>query len=601
MEESNTIAAREAASAGVHWAFGPMIDIARDPRWGRCVEGVGEDPYLGAQMAAAAVRGFQGPNMADPERILACAKHFIGYGSAEGGRDYDTGEITENTLRNVYLPPYRAAVKAGVGSVMSAFQDLNGEPLSGSQTYLNGLLRDELGFQGFVVSDWMSVLELVHHRVAADGRDAALQGFNAGVDIDMLADLYTTHLGALVESGEVSMQRLDAAVSAILTAKFCLGLFEQPYTDPSLGERVQFSPAHRAAARRAAARCMVLLKNDSAILPLAENLPARVAVLGPLAEARAALLGSWSFDGRIEETQSVLEALREALPGTEIITAGGSMADDTLAAVKLADLVILVVGESNMRNGENHNITRLELPAGQDALIEQVCALGRPVVLVVVAGRPLNISRAAEQAQAVLWAWQPGSMGAAGIADVLLGHAEPGGRLPMTFPRSEGQIPVYYNFKSSGKHFDLVHHVNPPGYRHLERYLDSRSDPLYPFGYGLGYTTFAYSDLDVEPRADGARVSVQVTNTGQRAGECVAQLYIQDCVASLTRPVRELKGFQRAALQPGENRRLSFDLGFEELSFYARNGERVLEPGQFKVWVGADCRADLEGTFTVSK
>ena len=600
MEESNTIAAREAASAGVHWSFAPMIDLARDPRWGRCVEGSGEDPYLGAQMAAAAVRGFQGEDLSNPERILACAKHFIGYGSAEGGRDYETGEITENTLRNVYLPSYRAAVQAGVASVMSAFQDLNGEPLSGSDTYLTGLLRGELGFDGFVVSDWQSVLELVYHRVAADGRDAARQAFNAGVDIDMLADLYIEHLGALVESGEVSMERLDAAVSAILTAKFRVGLFERPYTDPDLGERVQFSAPHLATARRIAARCMVLFKNEGELLPLdASGLPRKVAVIGPLADQRAALLGTWSFDGRPEETTTVLEALTEALPGHKIVTAPSGMADDMLAAAQQAGLVVLVVGESDMRNGENHNVTRLELPAGQDELVEQVCALGRPVVLVVIAGRPLNISRAAAQAQAVLWAWQPGSMGAAAIADVLLGQAEPTGRLPMTFPRHVGQVPIYYNFKSSGKHFDLVYRPVPPGYRHQERYLDSRSDPLYPFGYGLGYTSFRFDELEVQPAEDGARVSVQVTNTGKRRGTCVAQLYVQDCVSSLTRPARELKGFQRAELDAGETRRLEFSLGFEELSFYARGGQRVVEPGEFTVWVGADCRAELEGSFRV--
>jgi beta-glucosidase len=302
---------------------------------------------------------------------------------------------------------------------------------------------------------------------------------------------------------------------------------------------------------------------------------------------------------RPEETPTILEALREALPGREILTASTSIPDQMLYMAQNAGLVILVVGESDQRNGENHNLTRLELPAGQDALIEQVCALGVPVVLVVVAGRPLNLTRAAQNAQAVLWAWQPGSMGAAAVVDVLLGKAEPGGRLPMTFPRSEGQVPLYYNFKSSGKAFDLVHLEVPPGYRHPARYLDSRSDPLYPFGFGLGYSTFAYADLQVQPRADGARVSVQVTNTGARAGECVAQLYVQDCIASLTRPVRELKGFQRAALQPGETRRLEFDLGFEELAFYRQDGKLALEPGEFRVWVGADCTAALEGRFTI--
>lgn len=599
MEEASAIAAREAASAGVHWTFAPMMDIARDPRWGRCVEGTGEDPYLGAQMAAAAVRGFQGDDLSDPERILACAKHFIGYGAAEGGRDYEVAEISDNTLRNIYLPPYRAAVQAGVGSVMSAFHDLNGEPLSGSRAYITGLLRDELGFDGFVVSDWISVWELLTHRVAVDGRDAARQGFNAGVDMDMVSELYSLHLADLLESGIVSPQRLDAAVAAILTAKFRLGLFERPYTDPALGATVQRSPAHLDAARRIAARCMVLLKNEGDLLPL-ENLPEKIAVIGPLVEERASLLGSWAFDGQPEETPTILEALRAALPAQEILSANPAMTDKMIRAAQAANLVVLVVGESDQRNGEAHNLTRLELPAGQDELIEQVCGFGVPVVLVVVAGRPLNLTRAARSARAVLWAWQPGSMGAAAVADVLLGKTEPAGRLPMTFPRSEGQVPLYYNFKSSGKHHDNEYLPRPDWYRHSERYLDSRSDPLFSFGFGLGYTSFAYHDLRIEPRADGVNVRAQVTNTGARAGEYAAQIYVQDCVASLTRPVRELKGFQRASLQPGETRDLTFDLGPDELGFYDNSGKWVLEPGDFRVWVGADCRATLEGRFTIT-
>lgn len=603
VEAGFATAAREAASAGVHWSFAPMVDIARDPRWGRIIEGFGEDPYLCGKLAAAAVRGYQGDDLSDPERILACAKHFIGYGAAEGGRDYETSEISENTLRNLYLPPYRAAVEAGVATVMSSFQDLNGEPVSGSQRLVDGLLKGELGFDGFVISDWASIQEIAHHRVAADDREATRIGFNAGVDMDMVDELYLTYLDGLIESGEVSEARLDDAVRRVLTAKFRLGLFDRPYTDPELAGRVLFSAAHQAQARRTAARCMVLLKNDGGLLPLAGGV-ARIAVVGPLAHDREALLGSWSFDGDPADAVPVFDALQAALPEAELIAAPDTSPDQMLAAIQRADLAVLVVGESAARNGENANVMSIDLPAGQSELVEAACRMGRPVVLVVIAGRPLALTREAELATAILWAWQPGTMGGQAIADALTGAVEPGGRLPVSFPRATGQIPVYYNFKSSGKIFDLIYRPQvPPGYRHLERYLDGPSAPLYPFGFGLSYTTFAYSNLTIsaEKIAPGETVTaaVTVTNTGERSGEAVAQLYVQDVAASVTRPVRELKGFRRVLLQPGESQRVEFVLGPAELSLYNQEGRFVLEPGRFKVWAGGDCRAGLEGEFEI--
>ncbi|MDD5035590.1 MAG: glycoside hydrolase family 3 N-terminal domain-containing protein [Methylococcaceae bacterium] len=593
VEEAFAISAREAASAGVHWTFAPMLDIGRDPRWGRIIEGFGEDPYLAARMASVAVRGIQGPKSEEggppfaPDRLLACAKHYIGYGAAEGGRDYNTAEISDNTLRNVYLPPFKAAVEAGVGSVMSAFHDLNGEPASGSRYLLTDLLRGELGFQGFVVSDWGSVYELTAHRVAADRREAALLAFDAGVDMDMCSDCFGDHLAELVESGAIPESKLDDAVRRVLTAKFRLGLFEMPYTDPQRGPQVQFTDEHRAVAQRLAARSLVLLKNNG-ILPLAKDAH-RIALIGPLAEQRRALLGSWVNDGLIGETQTLLEAFQAACPQAEILSGGGPLTDEMLMAAARADVVILAVGESNARNGEANCVASLDLPAGQDALIEAVHGLGKPMVLLVLAGRPINLPRAVALADALLYAWHPGSLGAAAIAEVLFGETVPSGKLPVSFPRAEGQIPIHYNHKSTG--------------RSTTQYHDLPSTPLFPFGFGLSYTTFSYRNLGVSPSeiqsGKCVTVSVTVTNTGTCAGEEVAQCYVHDCVASVTRPERELKGFVRVRLEPGESQRVEFVLGPDELSFYGRDGRWRLEPGLFKVGVGGDCRAELAVGFRV--
>lgn len=590
VEEAFAISAREAASAGVHWTFAPMLDIARDPRWGRIIEGFGEDPHLAAQLATAAVRGVQGGAAGPgqpiaPGHILACAKHYIGYGAAEGGRDYNTSEITDTTLRNIYLPPFKAAVEAGVNSVMSAFQDLNGESASGSHYLLTELLRGELGFEGFVVSDWGSVTDLIVHRVAANRRDAARLAFTAGVDMDMCSESFLEHFESLLDSGEIALAQVDAACRRILTAKFQLGLFEHPYTDPQAGPRTQFTEAHQSTARTLAARSVVLLKNDG-LLPLGQAVQ-RLAVIGPLAHERRSLLGSWVNDGLINETQTLAEAMRAAFPRAEIITTSSALADEMLMAASHAEVVVLAVGESNARSGEDNYVASLDFPAGQDALIEAVHGLGKPVVLLVAAGRPVALTRALGWADAVMYAWHPGSLGAAAVADVLTGAVNPSGRLPVSFPRSEGQIPVHYNHKSTGKAWS--------------RYRDLPSTPLFPFGFGLSYTTFAFSDIKVSASEIGAgetvTVSAAVTNTGARAGETVAQCYVQDCVASLTRPVRELKGFARVALKPGETRRVEFALGPQALGFYGRDGRWRVEPGEFIVWVGADSTADLQATF----
>lgn len=585
VEEACAIAAREAASAGVHWTFAPMLDIARDPRWGRIIEGFGEDPFLTARLAEAAVWGFQSRAASagapyPPDRVAACAKHYLGYGAAVGGRDYNTAEISEHTLRNIYLPPFQAAVRAGVATVMSAFHDLNGESASGSYALLTELLRGALGFQGLVVSDWESVAELVIHRLAADRREAAALAFNAGVDMDMVAGCFEAHLPELTQSGQVSLARLEEAVGRVLALKFQLGLFERPYLATGLGAEVQFTPAHQAAARRAAARSLVLLKNDGR-LPLPGDFAGRLAVIGPLAAERRALLGSWVNDGVPAETPTLAEAARAAWPAADLHVAAGPLADEMLAAARQAEVVLMAVGESNTRSGEANCTTTLDLPAGQEALLEAVHQLGKPILLVVFAGRPVALTRCLPLAAAVLYAWHPGSQGAAAVCDVLTGAVNPSGRLPVSLPRSVGQVPLFYNHASTGR----------PWFQ----YLDAPVQPLFAFGFGLSYTAFTYTDARVEAvtAAPTVTVSAQVANTGARPGEAVVQCYVQDEVASLTRPVRELKGFQRVALAPGEAQRVTFTLGAAELGFYGRGGGWRVEPGAFTVWIGGDSQADL--------
>lgn len=590
VEECAAVAAREARSQGVHWTFAPMIDIARDARWGRIVEGFGEDPYLASVLAAAMVHGFQGREtgeLASPERVLACAKHYVGYGAAEGGRDYNTAEIGEHTLRNVYLPPFAAAVRAGVGSVMSAFMDLNGEPASGSPYLLTEILRGELGFQGFVVSDWDSVAELVQHGVCEDKRAAAALAFGAGVDMDMCSDTYIEHLAERVTSGAVSQGRLDAAVGAILMAKFRLGLFENPYTDEAGTSREQRRPEHLALARRAAARTLVLLKNDGALLPLPRTGP-RIALVGPMIDARRALLGSWTLDGRESETPSIAEAMREAAPEARIRMSAGM--EDVSFAVQHSDVAVVIVGESHSRTGENSNVADIRLPHGQEELIREVTALGKPVVVVVCAGRPVVLADAVRGAQAIVYAWHGGSMAAHAVADVLFGDVNPSAKLPVSLPRATGQIPIHYNHKPRGRQFEGA-----------AWYRDVAATPEFPFGFGLSYTTFEYENLTVSAPAIGAgqtvEVAVTVRNTGGRAGEEVAQCYLRDCVARRTRPVRELRGFRRVALEAGDSARIAFTLGEAELGYYGPEGRCCVEPGLFRVWVGGDSGATLAGEF----
>jgi len=590
-EQAASVAALEASATGIKWTFAPMIDIARDARWGRIAEGNGEDPFLGTQMTAAVIKGFQGDDYSAPDKLVACAKHYVGYGSAEGGRDYDAGEISEPTLRDVYMPPYETAVKSGVGTLMSAFLDLNGVPASGNRRLLTDVLRGEWGFDGFVVSDWDSVLELVNHGVAEDRAHAAAIALHAGVDMDMVSNTYLETLSDSLQKGIVSQDDIDEAVRRILRIKLRAGLFDQPFTDPDRATRDLLRPKSRDLARQFARETMVLLKNENGLLPLESNFKRIAAVVGPLVHARGELFGSWSPDGRNADVTSLGEALKQVAPN-DVKLVFAEHADKAVHVAHDADAVVLIVGEYPYRSGENSNVSDLSLPPGQAELVEAVTAWGKPVVLVVVAGRPLAITKQVQQVDAVLYAWQPGIEGGAALGEILFGMASPSGRLPVTFPRATGQVPIYYNHKNSGRP------ITPDGL-FKTRYVDIPDAPLYPFGYGLTYTSFEYSNLKVsdEIMRGKLEISADVTNTGTRAGKELAQLYVRDLVGSLTRPVRELKGYQHVELKPSESRRVTFALEEEALAFTRADGTKGVEPGKFHVWVAPDSRSGLRGEF----
>ncbi|HJQ22567.1 MAG TPA: beta-glucosidase BglX [Blastocatellia bacterium] len=604
VERAAAVAAAESAAAGVRWTFAPMLDVARDARWGRISEGAGEDPYLGAVMARARVLGFQGKDYSDPTKIVACAKHWVAYGAAESGRDYNTTDVSEWTLREVYFPPFKAAIDAGVGTFMSAFNDLNGVPTSANPFTLTKVLRDEWKFDGFVVSDYESVRELLNHGIAATEADAARQALNAGVDMEMVSRLYNKHGAALLNEGKVTMRTIDEAVRRILRIKFRLGLFEHPYADESREAGVIFSAANRNAAREVAARSMVLLKNERDVLPL--NKAARqIAVIGPLADSQRDMIGSWSGDGRAEDAVTLLEGIRAKVsPQTKIVYArgcdiNGDSSDGISEAVRVAteaDVVVLAIGESADMSGEARSRSTLDLPGRQLELAKAIQATGKPVVVVLMNGRPMSINWVAENVPAILETWFAGSQAGNAIADVLFGDVNPGGKLPVTFPRAVGQVPLYYNHMNTGRPPD-------PNNPYTSKYIDVPWTPLYPFGYGLSYTQFRFSNLQLSApriRRDGSvKVSVEVENIGRRAGDEVAQLYIRDVAGSRTRPVKELKGFERITLKPGERRRVEFTLTPAHLGFYNRDMRFVVEPGQFKVWVGANSESGLESSFEV--
>ncbi len=606
MERAASIAARESSAAGVRWTFAPMVDIARDPRWGRIAEGAGEDPFLGAAIARARVRGFQGANYSAPDKILACAKHWVAYGAAESGRDYNTTDMSETTLREVYFPPFKAAVDAGVGTFMSAFNDLNGVPTSANPFTLTQVLRREWKFDGFVVSDYESVKELMNHGLAATEAEAARAGVNAGVDMEMVSRLYNKHGAQLIKEGKVSQATVDEAVRRVLRIKFRLGLFEKPYADEARERAEIMNAEHLAAAREIAGRSMVLLRNERETLPLAKSLKS-IAVIGPLADDQKNVIGSWTGDGKAEDAVTVLAGIKTKVsPRTKVAYAKGcelacENADGFAEAVRVAresDAAIVVVGESAEMSGEAASRSSLDLPGRQLDLIKAIHATGKPYVVVLMNGRPLTINWIAENSPAALETWFAGTQAGNAISDVLFGDVNPGGKLPVTFPRNTGQIPIYYNYKNTGRPPDVNN-------KYTSKYLDVPVTPLYPFGYGLSYTQFQFTNLQLSApkiRVDGRlTVSVEVENTGKRAGDEVVQLYVRDMAASRTRPVRELKGFERVTLKAGEKRRLNFTLTPEHLGFYNREMRFVVEPGEFKIFVGNSSVGGLEANFEVAE
>lgn len=614
------IAAEEAAAEGYHWTFAPMLDIARDPRWGRIAEGFGEDPYLAAQYAAATVRGFQGESLSAPGRIASCAKHFAAYGAAEGGRDYDAVNIPENLLRDVYLPPFKAALDAGAATLMAAFNEINGVPATGNYRLLRDILRSEWNFDGVVVSDWKAVEEMVEHGFCEDAEEAAARALAAGIDIEMQSSAYERHLEKLIQSGSLSGQLVDEAVRRILRLKFQLGLFAKmpayPVKPPEAPSRTALDLA-----KTAALKSVVLLKNDKRILPLSRKISS-LAVIGPLADDPYEVLGTWNRDGRPEDTVTPLAALRSFLgPSCAVRYAAGleyARSRDTrlfpqaVEAARASEAVLLFAGEEAILSGEGHSRAHLGLPGAQDALIREIAATGKPLVLVVFAGRPLTIGAISRHADALLYAWHPGTMTGPALAELIFGIESPSGKLPVTFPQTEGQIPIYYARKNTGRPpekipltmiDDIPRRARQSSLGDASRYLDIGYLPLYPFGYGLSYTEFSYSRLRLSSpgirRHETLSVSVDLTNTGEVEAEEVVQLYVRDLAASLTRPVRELKGFQRVRLKAGETATVEFRLPGEALGFHNSRMEYVVEPGRFHLWVGGSSHAGLMSPFSI--
>ncbi len=608
LQRAARAAADEASAFGTDWIFAPMVDIARDPRWGRIAEGAGEDTYLGMQVARARVLGFQSPDLSSGRRIVACPKHYVAYGAAEAGRDYNTVDISERALRDVYLPPFKAAFEAGAGSVMSAFNEISGVPATSNAFTLTTILRDEWQWAGMAVSDYESVRELIPHGVAADLKDAARLAILAGLDMDMVSNAYAHHLAELVQSGDVPASAIDEAARRVLRLKFQVGLFEKPYTDETLISRVILTEDTRDLALQVAQESMVLLKNEGGLLPLSPGAQ-RIALIGPLAASRADLLGCWAFWGLPDDAETVLESISsylgdqtiEHVPGCPVGDEGPTDIPAAMAVASEADVVILVLGESASMSGEAHSRTHLGLPGRQQELLDALAATGKPIVAVVMSGRPLAIPRVADQATALLAAWHGGTLAARAIAGILFGAANPSGKLTASWPRTEGQIPIYYAHKNTGRPESGGTKQFDDPFKSV--YLDSPNSPLFPFGFGLSYTTFSYSNLKVETPTlpgDGTLVaSVTVRNTGDRTGDEIVQLYVRDLVGSVTRQVKELKGFKRVTLQPGEEQTVRFEVPANDLGFTGLDMRYTVEPGTFKLWIGPSSDDGLEGDFQV--
>ena len=593
MYETAKAAAIEASASGIHWTFAPMVDVARDPRWGRIVEGAGEDTYLGCKIAEARVRGFQW-NLGKPNALFACAKHFVAYGAPQAGRDYAPVDLSLSTLAEVYLPPFKACIDAGVHTFMSAFNSINGVPATSNRWLLTDLLRKEWKFKGFVVSDWNAVQELKAHGVAETDEDAAMAAFNAGVDMNMTDGLYNRCLEKLVRENCIDMNEIDASVERILRAKYALGLFEDPYRflDNQRENREVRSASAMALARKAAASSMVLLKNANALLPLSKQTK-RIALVGPLANNRSEVMGSWKARGEDKDVVTVFEGIKNKLgSGTEVNYVQGcdfldpstSEFSAALEAAKQSDVVIAVVGEKALMSGESRSRAVLRLPGKQEALLDTLRKAGKPLVVVLMNGRPLCLESVDKQADAMLEAWFPGTQCGNAVADVLFGDIVPAAKLTASFPLTEGQIPNNYNYKRSGRPGDMP-------YSSTVRHIDVPNRNLYPFGYGLSYTTFSYGEMQCPTAFDDKGflpVSVDVTNTGNYDGEEIVQLYVADKVASMVRPVKELKGFQKVFIPKGQTKRVEFKLNVKDLGFWNDLMQYVVEPGTFEIMVGTN-------------
>ncbi|WP_431423136.1 beta-glucosidase BglX [Bacteroides hominis] len=628
IEESARIAAIEASADGISWTFSPMVDVSRDPRWGRVSEGNGEDPFLGAAIARAMIRGYQGKDMSRNDEIMACVKHFALYGASEAGRDYNTVDMSRQRMFNEYMLPYQAAVEAGVGSVMASFNEVDGVPATGSKWLMTDVLRKQWGFGGFVVTDYTGINEMIDHGMG-DQQTVAALALNAGVDMDMVSDAFSGTLKKSVEEGKVSAAAIDAACRRILEAKYKLGLFDDPYKycDVSRPKKQIFTKEHRAVARKTASESFVLLKNEG-VLPLSKK--GTIAVVGPLADTRSNMPGTWSVAAVLDNAPSLVEGLKEVVGNrAEVVTAKGSnligdaeyekratmfgrelhrdnrtdreLLDEALKVAAKADVIVAALGESSEMSGESSSRTNLEMPDVQRALLQELLKTGKPVVLVLFTGRPLVLTWEEEHVPAILNVWFGGSEAAYAIGDVLFGDVNPSGKLTATFPQNVGQIPLFYNHKNTGRPLQEGRWFE----KFRSNYLDVSNEPLYPFGYGLSYTTFAYSDIHLsstEMSADGElTATVTVTNTGSRDGAEVVQLYIRDLVGSVTRPVKELKGFEKIFLKAGESRKVSFSITPELLKFYNYDLQFVCEPGDFDVMIGGNSRDVKKARFLLRK
>jgi beta-glucosidase len=611
LEETARIASEEASANGTHWIFAPMVDICRDPRWGRIAEGAGEDPFLGEVLARARVRGFQAANLQSGRKIVACPKHYAAYGWAEAGKDYNTVDVSERTLRDVILPPFKAAFDEGAGTVMSAFNELNGVPISANAFLLRQILRNEWGYSGVVLSDYDAVEELIPHGMAADLKEATRLSILGGVDMDMVCDGYHLYLADLVREGAVPETLIDEAVRRILRLKLDLGLSDAPYVDKVAAQQAILKPEYKETALEVTQKSMVLLKNENNLLPL-DPANKHIALIGPLADDHHEILGTWHRIGRDEDAESVLDGFKAVLPESAKLShvQGCELAGDktpnfteAISVAQSADIAVLVLGEGEYMSGEAHSRAYLDLPGHQLELLQAVHATGTPTVVVLMSGRPLVIPWLVNNIPAILQAWHGGIRTGRAVADILLGHINPSGKLTASWPRTEGQIPVYYGHKNTGRpvegegtiQFNKIHHSD---------YLDELNSPQFPFGFGLSYTTFEYNNLQVETPHPGLNdslvVSIDVANTGNHAGDEIVQLYVRDLVGSVTRPVKELKGFQKVSLEAGQQQTVRFEVPVQKLGFHGLDMSYGVEPGAFKVWVGPNSAEGLAGDFTVA-